>query len=136
MTTEYTYQWPMKDGAAAIPDSTMTDTLSVIRFNIKNTLFACPGERMGDPDFGVCIRKLALFEFPNEQTLINIHSQITKQLNKYLPYIYIQNLQVSSPKDQPEILRITLRYIIGDENIEDIIKFDIQGDGDGSGPFN
>ena len=134
MTTEYTYQWPMRDGAGAIPNASITDTTSLVKFNIKSTLFACPGERIGDPDFGVCIRKLALFEFPTEQALINIHNEITKQINTYLPYIYIQNLQVKSPANEPEVLRIALRYIIGEINVEDEVVFQIDAGGGGSGP--
>ena len=125
MTTEYSWAWPLRDDQSELTFQTTTDIVELTRFNIKNTLFACPGERFSVPDFGVCLRSLTLFEFPTEETLLNVHSKITEGINRWIPYVYIQNLQVKTTPEQPEIIQITLKYIIGDVNIEDVLSFDI-----------
>ena len=58
-------------------------------------LLTAPGERVMDPNFGVGMRKF-IFEMDHPNTYANISAKIHKQVQKYLPYIEIENITYDS----------------------------------------
>jgi len=64
--------------------------------NLKMIVLTSPGERIMEPEFGVGIRNY-LFENNTNNTLTTIKNKIGEQVGRYLPYIVLNDLQVSSP---------------------------------------
>ena len=73
--------------------------LQVAEQNLKMVILTAPGERIMFPEFGVGVRNY-LFEQNNTAITGIIMQNIREQVTKYLPYIRILNLNVSSPSDQ------------------------------------
>ena len=67
----------------------------VARQNLINLLLTIPGERIMIPDFGVGM-KMFLFENDTSALRSQIHSNITSQVSKYLPYIQIEKINFQS----------------------------------------
>ena len=79
------------------PYNLITDFESLATQNLKMLVLTNPGERMMDPNFGVGLRKY-LFELNIDKTYTDIQTKIIEQVSRYLPYIKIQKVQVSSPE--------------------------------------
>ena len=79
--------------------------------NLKMLLLTNPGERMMDPDFGVGIRKF-LFQLNINTTYADITTAIQSQVQSYLPYISINDIQYSIPEDNPDLFPHDLSVII------------------------
>ena len=102
---------------------THKDLISMAEQNLKMLVLTSPGERVMDPDFGIGLRRV-LFEQNVPNLKAELRQRIDEQINKYLPYIKIADLQVFSPapaEDPTAIdntsLKISLTYIIPSANI-------------------
>jgi len=69
--------------------------LQVATQNLKMLILTSPGERMMDPLFGVGLRKY-LFEQDHPAVHGSISAKIHAQVNKYLPYIEIKDVEFIS----------------------------------------
>lgn len=67
----------------------------LVEQNLKNLLLTIPGERIMDPTFGVGIPKY-LFEPNSRMTYVDIRSNINRQVNKYMPFVRIDDVVFSS----------------------------------------
>ena len=74
-------------------------------------LLTNPGERMMDPGFGVGILAF-LFNSNTPDTYANITTAIQRQVDKYLPYIQIDNIQYTTPENNPDLFPNSLNVII------------------------
>lgn len=99
--------------------------------NVKMVLYTQPGERIWDMDFGVGVKRY-LFEQNTTFTHEQLRIRITNQLNKYLPYINILNLQVYAINNNDQVvgdgssnfMKINLLFNIsglGDILLEEIV---------------
>ena len=89
----------------------------LVKFNIKNTLLTCPDERTFDDEgFGACLRKV-LFEFPVESVLNSTEASIRKQLETFVPYIIIEDVDITSPQDM--VAHVRLLYYINEIEARD-----------------
>ena len=70
--------------------------------NLKMLILTIPGERIMDPSFGVGLRRY-LFENNGENTYEAIVNDIGRQVQKYLPYIRIDDIKFQIPEDNPDI---------------------------------
>jgi len=86
----------------------------VVKFNIKSTILTSPGERRGDPNFGVGA-KTFLFDMENASYSI-LRSRILAQVQEYVPYCHIEELIVEVPEGVPNAINIKLKYIIAEIN--------------------
>ena len=101
-----------------------TDLKEVVKFNVKNTLLTCPGERTFDnEDYGVCLREM-LFEYPTASNLNSVKTKITKQLRKFVPYIVIQEISVTNPEDM--VMSVVLRYYINEIDVNDVLEISVR----------
>ena len=92
----------------------------VVKFNIKSTILTSPGERRGDPDFGVGARS---FLFDNELADFgSLRGAILRQIQKYVPYCFVEDLTISTLENNPNALHIKLQYIIPDINKKDVFE--------------
>lgn len=87
---------------------TIKDT---IKQNLKMLLLTNPGERIMNPDFGVGI-KAALFEQNTESLKQKINDRIVLQVDKYMNYVQILNLQVVNDQNSENALYLLIKYQI------------------------
>mgnify|MGYP003122149346 FL=1 len=90
--------------------------VEAIKQNFKHLILTIPGEKMMDPQFGVGLIAL-LFENYDGQTLRDlVHSKIQEQINTYMPFIKIINIQFigleESVEADPNAFRMILEYEI------------------------
>jgi phage baseplate assembly protein W len=67
----------------------------LVEQNLKNLLLTMPGERIMDPTFGAGVKQF-LFEQNNPVTYAEIRAKINQQVNKYMPFVRIDNIVFSS----------------------------------------
>jgi phage baseplate assembly protein W len=97
---------PMMTSQGAGFQQTYT-TLNQAVANAKNLLFTNKGERIMQPDFGCDLRSL-LFENITEILLANIEDTIRSSFDYWLPYIFINELSITSAADQNRVF-ITMK---------------------------
>ena len=68
-----------------------------IKQNFKNLLLTSPGERVMDLNFGVGLRRI-LFEPDSTSTRLDIYSSINKQVEIYMPFLEIVDINFSTPE--------------------------------------
>ena len=92
----------------------------VVKFNIKSTILTCPGERRSDPDFGVCAKG---YLFDNEMMgFAELRTNILKQIQKYVPYCFVEGLIVEPIEGNSNGLYIRMQYSIPDINKKDVFE--------------
>ena len=93
----------------------------LVKQNFRTLLLTIPGERIMIPDFGVGLEKY-LFELKNYGSLDNLTADIYNQVNKYLPYIEIQNINLDRDNQADDILSVKIEYFIKPLSQRDIIE--------------
>ncbi len=93
----------------------------LVKQNFKNLLLTIPGERIMLPDFGIGVQKY-LFEQARFGAIENISSDITSQLERYLPYIQLLNVNLDYQNSTDDIISIQIKYYIKPLTIEDTIE--------------
>ena len=105
------------------------DHVEMVKQNVKMILLTAPGERIMEPDFGGGLMSF-LFENNNLQTQSVIESRIKDQINTYMPYIEILELNFENTDVNPEIsenyLSIRMEYFI--EPLEEVDVIDLDFD--------
>lgn len=79
--------------------------------NLKMLILTIPGERIMDPNFGVGLRKY-LFEQNISNTYSLVETRIFEQVQRYLNYIQIDDIQFQIPEDNPDIFPHSLSISI------------------------
>ena len=77
-------------------------TLDQAVANAKNLLLTNKGERIMQPDFGCDLRN-TLFENITDSLTLTIESVIKASFDYWLPYIFINDIQVIQYQDQNQI---------------------------------
>tara|TARA_R100000008_G_C3584821_1_gene171351 strand:+ start:367 stop:963 length:597 start_codon:yes stop_codon:yes gene_type:complete len=96
------------------PDTGFTQNMSLKQVavqNFMNLLLCCPGERIMEPKFGVCMRKY-LFEMNLPYVRNNLKSAIKAQAAEYLPYIKIQSVDFTGTDVDKNLLKINITFRI------------------------
>ena len=106
----YTIKFPLEVSVDDIGYKSEFEFAEVVKFNIKSTLLTCPGERISDPDFGVCLRGI-IFQMPTENLISTLRARIRNQLRAHVPYINLTNNEIRFSADQ-QTLNIKLTYTI------------------------
>ena len=97
---------------------------TLINQNFKNLVLTNPGERIMDINFGVGIRRLF---FENNSPLLHddIRSKINEQAAKYMPFIQINDIQISGPEildlADEHFLKVKIFYTILPLGVDDIL---------------
>lgn len=102
----------------------VTDPMLPIKFMIENILLTNPGERLGNPSFGIGLRSL-LFE--PRSSFAGVESRIQNQLNSYIPDINVYNVSIFSDLSNENAVTISIsfldpsrvpqNYVVSTENI-------------------
>ena len=95
----------------------------VIMFHLRNLVLTYPGEKISDPSYGIGI-KLYLFESITEGLLNNIADRIENQINRYLPYLNIRRIDVSSPPDSNTLL-VSIAFEVPDLDIFEVLDLEV-----------
>jgi phage baseplate assembly protein W len=89
--------------------------LEAVSQNFKNLLLTSPGERIMIPDFGVGVRNF-LFEPLEGQTYSNLRNAIDTQVNRYMPFLTINDVSFIDSSNNPSVgfneVRIIVSYTI------------------------
>ena len=93
-----------------------------VRQNFRNLVLTNKGERIMDPDFGVGISSF-LFENYTQATSQLVKQEATKQINKYMPFINIQEIKITDTGMDMNQFYIYIRYSINSLNALDELSF-------------
>ena len=95
------------------------------RQNLKHLILTAPGERIMDPDFGVGLRNY-LFDQGSSTTLARLESAILDQVDTYMPFVQIVNLEVSMTEPENEnLMQILLVFSIAGISTDEILSLSI-----------
>lgn len=110
------------------PDGGYTGNTTIpqtVKQNLKNLFLTIPGERIMDPAFGVGMKRF-LFE-PNEHRTHNtIRTKITEQIKKYMSFIDIVEIKISTDPQNENSMFLTFRYIISPLNQQDELQLSVK----------
>ena len=96
--------------------STYTTT-DQVKANIKNLVLTNPGERFYHPTFGIGVQGL-LFENVTPELLKKLDKTIIKQIQIWLPYVTVKNINFNTDRIDSNELRIGIDYIIFDNEMD------------------
>ena len=91
--------------------------------NLKNIVLTSPGERVMDPEFGVGIRRY-LFRSDTSSVKGEIKGRIASQVEKYLPYIDIVAIDISSVDDR-NVMHVSISYMISPLSTGDTLVINV-----------
>lgn len=94
-----------------------------IQQNLKNLLLTNQGERVFDINFGVGIRSF-LFELSNELIKNTISEKINSQIQEYMPFIDIENLDIDIDEDNNKLF-ISLSYTVLKLSLSNTLSLEI-----------
>lgn len=113
--------FPLEQEEGAYRTYGTTDLTKVVDQNIKMVLLTSPGERIFDMSFGVGLRRyLFLNEYeiengiPGSNGIAPLRNSIISQINTYLPYITIRDLQINFDQNT---LSIKFAYFVNNSNM-------------------
>ena len=93
--------------------------------NLKNLILTAPGERIMDPDFGVGLRNY-LFDQGSSTVLARLEGAISDQVERYMPFVNITNLEVAMTEPQNEnLLQVRIVYEIAGISTDEILDVSI-----------
>jgi phage baseplate assembly protein W len=92
----------------------------VIKQNFKNLLLTGPGERLMDINFGVGLRRY-FFEPMTATVYSDISERIGDQVDKYMPFIVINDVLFDNNNVDDNLLSITISYSIGSLQEVDVL---------------
>ena len=70
----------------------------VVKANLKNLVLTSPGEKVSDYKFGVGTKHF-LFGQTNGSATADLQAAITKQVNKYLPFLTLNGVHNAKVRD-------------------------------------
>jgi phage baseplate assembly protein W len=109
MATGYSVKLPLSISYSDGPYTLNKTLSSVVRQNVKMVIFTSPGERVMDLAFGVGIRNY-LFHSMTPLVLETIRDRIIFQIKKYLPFVTIIKLDVTSNDESPNAIYVKMEY--------------------------
>ena len=88
----YGPKWPLKKGNHDTYEL-YEDVDNQVKYYLKNLILTSPGENISDPAYGVGLRRF-LFENNIESVRELIRSEISSQINQYLPYLSVSEIDI------------------------------------------
>lgn len=100
---------------------TMIDNyVDEVKQNLKTLFLTTPGERVYIPDFGIGMRNY-LFENRTTSLDSDIKARIKQQIDAYMPFISIIDVQIWDSPDIENLLYLKFEYFIVPLNLQDQI---------------
>ena len=117
-----TPKFPLQLGDKTLFENT-EGTKRVVLFHLRNLLLTSPGERISDPNYGVGLKNY-LFEPIGVDLLNNIGKDIEIAIKRYLSYLTLDKILVTSPADSNAI-NIKINFSIPDLNIYETLDMEV-----------
>jgi len=89
-----------------------------IKQDLKMLIMTSPGERVMLPEYGVGIRRV-LFEQNSELTKSSLIKTIQNQINIYMNFLIVKDIQVSENKEDENALNLSIFYTVPSINLEE-----------------
>jgi len=99
------------------------DIRDLVKQNMKMVVLTSPGERVMIPDFGVGIRGLLFENLQDEEVLSFFKGRIKVQINRYLPYVELQEIVFSEKDIDENKINVSIKYYIPDLGLEEVLEF-------------
>jgi len=96
----------------------------MVKQNFKMLILTNPGERVMNPEYGVGITRY-LFENFSDNTYAIIDSRIREQVNLYMPFIKIQEVNFQGYAESANTLGVRISYAIPQIGMRDLLEFTI-----------
>jgi len=93
--------------------------LELVHQNLKMLLLTSKGGRIMELNYGVGLRDF-LFQQNSEVSYIDIKSKILEQLDRYFPYLQVNDVIVTSPSQNS--ISVTLDVLVLPLNIKTILN--------------
>ena len=121
-------RWPLKKGNEDAFEM-YDDVNDQISYYLRCLLLTSPGENISDPKYGIGLRQY-LFEQNLDSTRGTMLSDIYSQVGKYLPYLDIQDVQVTATDVEIDSnsLRLTIIYYIPSDTTQQVFELDLNPD--------
>lgn len=118
-------KWPLSSGEEDTFEL-YDDVKDQISFYLKCLLLTSPGENISDLDYGVGVRRY-LFEQNTESVRGNISSRIRSQISRYLRFIRVSDISVTSDSGQIDegSLKISITYYIPKYTTQEVFELDL-----------
>ena len=128
-TNNIAVAFPLEILGGAYKTYATTDLTSVVEQNIKMVLLTNPGERIFDASFGVGLRRYLFLTqqqiengIPGSDGIAPLRNAIISQINNYIPYITVRNLELSY--DQ-HVLSVKFEYFLNNSPIAAVFDLTI-----------
>ena len=108
-------------------ESTPMNTQTIVentKQNLKNLLLTSPGERIMDVNFGVGLRRF-LFENNIPTVRVRLESRIYEQVDRYMSFVRITELEIVHSGDNPNLIDIKMRYDIKNIASDEILSLSL-----------
>lgn len=114
---------PIRFTKESTPLNTQTITENT-KQNMKNLLLTSPGERIMDINFGVGLRRF-LFENNTPTVRVRLESRIYEQVDRYMSFVNITELEIVYSDDNPNLIDIKMRYDIKNIASDEILSLSL-----------
>ena len=104
-------------------DEDFTDPMDQVKQDFRTLLLTRPGEKLGDPEFGIGIQNF-LFEMNTIETQAQINSRIRSQASIYMSYIDITGITLQRFENNDNGLYVAVTYYVPQINQQDQIVVD------------
>jgi len=94
--------------------------LDVVKQDLRMLIKTIPGEKIRDEEYGVGLER---FLFEPMPTTSPLRSRIFQQVDKYLPYVSITNVDIMANSDE-NMLRVYIEYNIPSISISDFLSLE------------
>lgn len=111
MAYGYSAKLPLQYDPTDGPYSLLKSVKETGRQNLKMLVLTNPGERIMNPDFGVGISRF-IFEQEGLFESGTIKNRILSQVDSYLPYIRVSNIDIYERTDLSNTYELTIDYFI------------------------
>jgi phage baseplate assembly protein W len=89
----------------------------MVKQHVKMIVLTSPGEKMMNPSYGVGIKRFLFQNNSNSLVESRIRSEIQSQMNKYMSYVDVLDIQISQEKQNQNRYNIRLFYKVKPLNI-------------------
>ena len=128
----YAPKFPLKFKEKKVFEN-VANTKELVKFHMTNLLLTNPGEKISDSSYGIGIKQM-LFENMTTGTLNLWQDKITDAIQRYLPYINLNQVQITPFFDENRIT-IKIAYNLFNDTEQQILELELSTGSSGtSGP--
>ena len=106
--------YPFKDSPKGFFLDLNSDDAAAIKADLMHLILTRKGERLYNPDFGTDLLRY-IFEPQDGLTLMDIKTEITTVVKRYLPKLQINEISVVQSPDSEHAAVVTIKYTITDD---------------------